>query len=53
MPSLYQQPDGTWHPAAPLRPRGLLARTEMWLRRHGRASLLASLLGRLDERGIR
>lgn len=48
MPTLQQNPDGTWSVAQPLGPQGRLARLELWLRARGHRRL-AVLLGRIDE----
>lgn len=47
--NLAQHPDGSY--AEPLRPRGLVARVEFWLRARG-LRRLADGLGRFDERGL-
>jgi hypothetical protein len=51
MPTLQQNPDGTWSPVKPLGPQGPVARLEFWLRARG-FRRIARFLGRVDEIGL-
>lgn len=46
-----QNTDGSWSPAEPIGPQGVVAKVEFWLRRHG-FKRLANALGSWDERGL-
>lgn len=46
-----QNPDGSWSPAQPIGPQGVVARIEFALRARG-FKRISNLLGKFDERGL-
>lgn len=52
MTNQQQNPDGSWGPATPLGPQGIVAKIEFWLRRHNKLPRVVDALARFDERKL-
>lgn len=49
--NIQQNEDGSWSPATPIGPQGVVAKVEFWLRSKGFVTV-PNLLGKWDERNL-